>query len=483
MRKIEIILLLSCVLISGCSSIVNSHRQKEPMMHEYMAGSNTQVIQRVNDKLSSTHGTGDEIMWQLEAGAIYFNTQQYDKSVEHFKRAEELIEQYDQRALISLKDGSEEGAALVTNLNALPYRGFCRDRVALSIYKSLAYLGVGNEEAFRAQLRRLRDEQKKVQDEFQKFFDAQQAQVDAAKKKNPDAAAKANANTIEKISADSQNKEFNAGLKNSRQVANKGYGDFLNPMAIFLSGLGLVRDGNFENARIDFQRLYEAMPNSQLTKQYYVSVLKKAKREVPEELKDVEAFDFPLERDCLYVVLANGRSGAFKQIAIYFPVMVAWPMCEFYPAPYSALAATANGKTYQSTTIANMDGIIAQEFDQRLPAMITRIILATAIKDGARYTATYVAAQENDLLAAGVFAGTSIYTALMNTADTRSWEILPKEFQITQLPMPQDRKVSIKLLGGRSYTKEIDLPNANSAIIFVNAPSHNNISYDVFPLK
>ena len=73
---------------------------------------------------------------------------------------------------------------------------------------------------------------------------------------------------------------------------------------------------------------------------------------------------------------------------------------------------------------------------------------------------------------------------MMNTADTRSWEILPKEFHLTQLPLPADRKLKIILSGREKAVREIELPeNCRSAVVFVNAPGSANIACHVLPLK
>ena len=490
--------ILGGVLFAGCSSVVNSHSQKEDMMADYMSGRNGSALDEIDDRLkepawynSSTVNTGDELMWRLESGSMNFHLGNFKESIEQFKIAEQLISDYDDRATVSVRDAGAEAGAALTNLNALPYRGFCRDRMALAIYKSLAYLGTDNEEAFHAQIRRLRNEQKKVQDDYSKFFEQEKAELEAEKKKNPEAAAKADASGKESdLTASTDNAEFAAGLKEVRKVANKGYGNFLNPAAIFLSGLGSLRDGNFDNARIDFQRLCEAMPNNPLFRKYYATVLRLANRDVPDYLADVAPFDFPLDHDCVYVMFANGRSAAFKQIALYFPVMTAWPMCEFYDAPYKQLEATAGGKTYTTGILADMDGILAQEFDERLPGMITRIVLNTLIKEAAYYgSITALAVTDMDPTAqaiaiTSVAVGGAVYRAAMNTADTRSWEILPKEFQLTQFPMPSDRKVTLRTTGGAAFSKTIEIPaDCRSAIIFVDTPSAQNAAIHVLPMK
>ena len=421
-----------------------------------------------------------------------FHLGNFKESIEQFKIAEQLISDYDDRATVSVRDAGAEAGAALTNLNALPYRGYCRDRIALCIYKALAYLGADNEEAFHAQIRRLRNEQKKVQDDYSKFFEQEKAQLDAQRKNNPEAAEKADATGTEAaIAGSTDNAEFAAGMEEVRKVANKGYGNFLNPAAIFLSGLGSIRDGNYDNARIDFQRLCEAMPNNPLFKKYYATVLRKAGREVPDDLKNVEPFDFPLDEDCVYVIFANGRSAAFKQISLYFPIMTAWPMCEFYNAPFKQLEAGAGGKKYTSVILADMDGILAQEFDERLPGMIARIVLNTLIKEAAYYgSLTALAVTDMDPTAqaiaiTSVAVGGAIYRAAMNTADTRSWEILPKEFQLTQFPMPSDRKVTLRTTGGGTPTDTtVVIPaDSRSAIIFVDAPSALNVAIHVLPMK
>lgn len=490
--------LAAAVLLSGCSAIVNSHLQKEEMMKAYESGDNSAVAKEIRCKLrepawynSSVVNSGDELMWRLEAGAFFFHVGDFKESIEQFRAAERLIAGYDDRARISVRDVSAEAGGALTNLNALPYRGFCRDRLALSIYKSLAYLGMGDESAFRAQLRRLREEQKKVQDDYREFFEKEKAELEKEKKLHPDAAGKANgATSASELAGNSENAEFRAGLDEVKRIANRGYGNFLNPAAIFLSGLGSVRDGNYSNAEIDFRRLYEAMPDNPAFQRYYATVLKKADSEPPAELRDTKGFDFPLEQDCVYVFFANGKTAAFRQIALYFPVMTAWPMCEFYPAPFEQLHLEADNRTYSTLPLADMDGILAQEFEERLPGMIARIVLGTLIREGVYYTSlALVSAADMDPLAKtlavlAIALGGAAYRAAVNTADTRSWEILPKEFQLTQFPMPENRKISLELNGSRKICRTVEIPaDTRSAILFVSAPSARNVQCHLLSLK
>lgn len=487
--------LFAAVVLTGCSTVENSHRQKAKMMHSLEVGDNTAVMEEIDYKLrepawynTSVVGSGDEVMWRLEAGSMSFHTGNFKGCIDNLRIAEQLISDYDDRAAVSVRDVGAEAGTAVTNLNTLPYRGFCRDRIALSIYKSLAYLGVGQEDSFYAQVRRLRAAQKKVQEDYQKFFEREKEELDKQRRENPEEAKKADEATSEaSLTGNTQNAEFSEGLKNVREVANRGYGNFLNPAAIFLSGLGSIRDGNFDTARIDFKRLCEAMPQNPTFRQYYATVLRRAGRPLPAALRGTAPFAFPLERDCVYVIFANGKSAAFRQIALYFPVMTAWPMLEFYPAPFQKLQVTADGQRYDTVILADMDGIIAQEFHERLPGMIARIVISTLIKEAA-YHASMIAIQNSNMdgtakavALASVAVGGTAYRAAMNTADTRSWETLPKEFQLTQFPMPQNREITISPDGAVDIKVALP-PGCRSAIVWVGAPSRGNICCRVLPI-
>ncbi len=255
-------------------------------------------------------------------------------------------------------------------------------------------------------------------------------------------------------------------------------------MAIYLSGIGYLREGDVENALVDFTRLYEAAPDNQLFQKYYVTLLKQASRSIPEALKGVAPFDFPLNRDCVYVIFGNGRGSAFKQIAIYFPVMTAWPVCEYYTSPYRNFTIQASGESHKSVLLSDMDGVISQEYQERLPGMVTRIILSTAVKEGISYTAAAVVAQEDEAAGLAILLGSMVYRAIYNTADTRSWELLPKEFQIIQLPRPADGRLELKTEGGKATSNTFELPShAKSALIYIHSPSANVFQSTVMPIS
>ena len=482
------ILAVAGLLVGGCSTIENSHRQKEPLLAAWVAADEARAQSELDDKVKSRTGTGDELVWRLEAGTWAFTFGRYADAIAEFSASERVIADYDERATVSARDIGSEAAGALSNLNVLPYRGWCRDRMGLEIYKSLAYLGQGREDSFRAQVKRLRERQKEIQEDYEKFFEQEKAEIDKARADNPAAAKQADEQgTMTSIAGNAQNAEFTQSLAEMRRVAHKGYGGFLNPLALYLSALGNIRDGNWDNAAIDTKRLHEALPSNPFASALHATALRNAGRPLPAELGATPAFPYPMDRDCLYVIFANGRGAAFRQVAIYWPIMAAWPACEFYPSTIANAQVTAGGQTVTTVPIADMDAILAQEFDQRLPGIITRTVLATLIKEGA-YRGGQIAAlhASNDWrVQAASFAAVTIvgsaYRYAMNTADTRCWELLPKEFQVAQMPMPADHRVRVSL-GGKPI--DVTVPaGCRSAVLYVSAPSPANVRCAVLPFS
>ena len=485
LRQFSLALFAVLLLVAtGCSTIVTSSRQKLPMMEQFAAGDVAGALAFAQKKHVSAAGSVDELVWLLECGSLQFYLGQYEAALDSFRLCEALIEEYDERALVSLTDTSTEALAVLSNENALPYRGWCRDRVALGIFKSLAYLGVGKEEAFRAQVKRLRQEHQKIQEDYQKFFDKEQERVEEEKAKYREEASKASSS---EYLNDPRNEAFAASVSEMQEVAHRGYGNFLNPVSMFLSALALMRDGSWDNARIEFERLYKALPNNQYVKQYYATALRRAGRPSPAALLDVQPFPFPLERNCVFVLFAHDMCASFDQMAVYFPLMIAWPVCVYHPAVMPSLTVQADGVDYPVLPLADMDGILSQEFGMRLPARIVRTVTYALIKE-AGYIATMESMNRsmNDNANKGMamFATAmayKTYQAMFNTADTRGWFMLPKEFCVAQMPMPQDRTLNFS---GLPSASAIQIPEGcGSAIVYVNAMTPAKIQYQVFPLK
>lgn len=486
--KIAVVLGISFFMLCGCSSIRNAHRQKEDIVYAYLNGRDS-VQADLLDKVESAAGSGDEAMWLLEYGGVLVNTGNFAAGLAVLERAENIFEEYDRRAVVSVRDVAAEGGAVFTNLNALPYRGMMRDRIMLNMYKSFARLALGDRDNFRVEINRMRRAQNHAEDYFAAQIAEEKAQADSFKKQlapgnDPDALSSA----PQKIADTPQIKQLIAPLQ--PQLSRPGYGNFLNPAAIALSGISYWSDGDSENALVEFTKLYTAFPASALVQELYVAALKRAGREVPENLQNVQIKFSP--GNAVYVFTAANRGPAYRQeeLELILPYVgytgIAFPVCETYPANFKpTIVKTQNGE-FSAQTLADVNAIAAQEYMARLPGMITRMIISYVVKEGGAVTVNEIARHsDNDFLYLGALLTTSIYKYLFNTADTRCWELIPAEISLTALPMPSDGKMQIILPAYDAESTKIDFALSKTdkpVIVYINAPSLKALRYYVFYL-
>ncbi len=465
--------LLLCFLCA-CSTVIDSHKQKAPVIAAWLAGDYKKTAAQLDRKLKSTKGSGDELMWQLENGLFLFSCNRYDDSIRVFNEASRLMHEYDERPDLSLRDAGAEAGSALLNPNVLPYKGYTCDRIMVPFYRALAYLGKRDESAFHVEVQKMREAQKNASFRHAKHIEAERQKLAEEQKKAR------NGISEEKIVS---NPNYRSIVKEMYETARSAYGNYLNPAAVFISAIAYLRRGDLENAYIDFKRLYETLPNEAFIKQCYVTILKKTGRSVPDKLQNIQPFA-DLGRDMVYVIFANGRSAAFRQVKINLIVTgFAFPVCEYYPAPFSGLRIAGGGETAETFRLANMDAILSQEHTELLPVRITRIVVSYAVKEAASAVAVAAAWHADPLAGALTLAGTSIYKEIFNTADTRSWELQPKEFLFAAIPMPENRSLKIipRLSGGTNGNgfDAVFSSGCSSAFLYIQAQSRETLQYRI----
>ncbi len=485
-------------MITACSSVIDARRQKQPYIQQYYSGNIILAAQGLNEESVHQEGTGDELMWLLEAGTANLTAGDYQKSLYLFEKSESIIQGFESRAVINARTVGSEMGAMVTNLNALPYQGMYVDRVMLNAYKAWDYFFMNQPESARVELRRMREAQKNVvrqfEDEIRHSQQQIKAQVSAHQQKSH---FLGNQNTQISFNSIVKNPVVNKAYQVSASKENKYYGNLANPFVSYFSALGYLMENNYSEALVDFRNLYRMNPNNTTIQKDYVTVAKKIANEIPEELADVDAYPYSLNHKIIYIVFFNGRAPALKQekFQIILPYVgytgIAFPRYEYFPAVLSRLDIQYNLNQQQlmsrTEQIADFDAIMSQEYHDKLPTMITRLVLSTLSKEMASYAAVRSARRSGGEIELITYLLTGIFKYMFNTADTRSWETLPKEVQISHIPMPDDGLLSIypqSTLFTSTNPKGIDIhvsQEANMAIVYIRALS-NKLIYKLIEL-
>jgi len=500
-------LIISLLLYtSGCSSIIDARKQKAPYISLYYSGNLKKAAEDFTEKAADRKETGDELMWCLDAGTSNFTTGNYKKSLKIFERCETILKEFRDRAVISARDGGVEGGAVITNANALPYKGMSLDKVMLNAYKALDYFALGDPEGAQVELRRMRNSQKNVQKQFQEEIEEEQKGIDAQNIKNNKKSEKLGNNKTE-ISFESllDNPTIKEAYTSSGNRANNLYGNLSNPFITYFSALGYLLESNYGEAMVDFRNLYKMIPENKLVQQDYVTCAKKIGDKVPDQLQTISPLTYPLNKKIVYILFFNGRAPALKQqkFQIILPYVgytgIAFPQYEYFESPVKILQLdfkyNKREMSEKTEQIVNFDSVMSQEYHQRLPTMITRLVISTLTKEIGSYVAVEAAKQAGSGAEIGAYALTGLYKWMFNTADTRCWETLPQEIQVAHIPIPKNHtftispvtsleKASDKTKKGithfRKKTKIVLKKETAVAIVYIRALSADKLIYKLF---
>ena len=490
------LLFLAFIIMSiGCSSIIDARKQKKPFMETYYSGNVKLAASELAEKSEDRSDTGDELMWALEAGTANYSAGEYKKSLSEFEKSEMLIQGFDQRAVINARAaGSEIGSAL-TNPNALPYQGMYLDRVMLNAYKALNYFALNDPAGALVELRRMREAQKQVVRKFDDEIRTSQKEIDAQNRKNRQKSRSlGNQKTYIPFSTIIKNPVVNEAYTTSANKANKLYGSLANPFVSYFSALGYLIENNYGEALVDFRNLYRMNPDNKLIQRDYVTAAKRIGSRIPPQLAEVKPYDYPLNSKIVYVVLFNGRAPALKQekFQIVLPYVgytgIAFPRYEYFPALLPGLKVdyriNNEEKSARTELVSDFDAIMSQAYHDKLPSMITRLVVSTLTKEMASYAIVHAARQSgNSGAEIGAYALTGLYKFMFNTADTRGWETLPKEVQVTHMPIPDDGVLRISPVGLAGQSTEIAIKqDTNIAIVYIRALSANKLIYKLIEI-
>jgi len=387
----------------------------------------------------------DGVIWHLEAGAAQRAAGNFTNSNLHFDEAVAQIEEYEQKAKVRL---GNEAAATMSNLQNLPYEGRGYDKIMLHTYRALNYLALGEIEKARPEIiRAYQRQQDAVADNARRIENAQE-----------EAKEDANAAAVERT----RNNPALAAQIGSFTNAPEGfvfYADYVNPFTVFLDGLYFRHAGSGgsdrERAEKSFRRVVEVAGENPV---------------VTEEITRIrETTDEPVT----YVIFESGRGASLDQVRIDIPIIVtdvsyigvAFPKLEYHGDAPAGLTIEAGGVTHQTAPLSNMDSVIALDFNNEWPVILTKTIISATAKAVAAYAANRAASQQDELAGALMRIGTAIAQAAVNIADTRSWTTLPKEFQIARLPTPADRKVVVSTPAG--MRQEVGLVEGVVTVVYV----------------
>ncbi|HAI14425.1 MAG TPA: hypothetical protein DCM28_22160 [Phycisphaerales bacterium] len=422
------VLLLGLLQLVGCNSNATL-RQSQNM---YRTG-NLKLAGTFIDQFVADEGRGvDRVIAHLEQGTIRRELGDLAGSQASFDIADQTISQIDNKSDVSV---SQEVYASVTNMNNLTYRGYDYDRVMLSVYRALTNLQQKNFEAARVHLIRAYNRQVDAVDRNGKRIEkAQQSASTVAQQKNVN------------VSRTQNDSSFNRAMNNHYAAIKQynAYSDYVNPFAEWLQGLFFFADAadgsDMERARKSMERVAAMVPGNE-----YVQ----ADHQMLEAIQGSRQSIQPMT----YVIFATGTAPSRGEFRLDIPVFLVARDVDYVGANFPTLVMHNNylpqlsvnvqGQRYSTKTVADMDSIVAQEFNNELPVVITRTIISSAAKAAIAYGLRQTVSNKDSWEALAIRLAAGAYQVATNEADLRCWASLPKQFQIARFATPTDRVIQL----------------------------------------
>ena len=456
------VLLLALVLslgLTGCSTFMSYNSQGDNMRSALLSCHPGDAADQAGTMANKRAGGPDGLLWRLEQGALLRAAGNYAASNNAFSTAEEVIADYDARATVSAREVGSEGLAALTNLNALPYRGAPYDRIMLNTYKAMNYLNLGKFEAAQVELRRAYLRQQEAVNQRQKEITAGDA-------------ASNDAQARQVASQPGVSNELDRRYSALNQLS--GYADFVNPVTVLLDGIVFLHTGtdasDIDRARLDFERLAAMLGRHP---------------DFTAALADAQALAGGRQPSpVLYVLLENGLAPIRQEFRLDLPVPAkeviyvgaAFPELVFQPTALSGLTVSAGGHPLGTThSVASMDSIVAAEMRAQLPSITARTIGLAVVRGVAQYQARREGGELAQL-------GVALFNMVMNSADLRTWQSLPKEFQFVRLPHPGPGTLQLRGRSGSDLV-EVQIPPGTATLVLAKASVAGCLSAQVVNLR
>jgi len=424
--------LVGLLLVSLCGACSHTDRMK-PTLDAYTRGEYVKALEVYQPLLRDREDSEkDRTLYDLEGGVIAMAAGDRAASMKLFEDAYSRMRPYlDEKAEIRI---SAEAAAILTNQSVIPYVGTTYDRIMESTYQALNYYAAGEPSKAGVELRRAYAWQQ----------DAVEKRSDEIKALQESAAQTARSNSFDPSST-LKDPAFNGALANANatSLAMVGYTNFAIPYASWLEGVaGFASNQNsgIAQGKVAFDRVVGMLPES-------------ARSMVAQDAKlAADALEGAALPPLVMAVYETGRGPSLTEFKIQIPLFIrqvpyvgaAFPVLTMHPAYSAGFNLDAEGGTsVAAVLLTDMDAVVAEEFNLKLPAIITKTIISSGIKATATFFAQNAAGKQNSDAAIFMALAGAIYQVATNSADLRIWNTLPKRVLYARMERPVSGRVTL----------------------------------------
>ena len=422
-------------------------------------------LQRAGDEANRLTNEGpkrDRLLYYLEEGAVA--RMQGDRKDSILALSNAALE-YDRWFGPHLRTETKISEGLLSTLGSAelkPYKSRIYERVMLRTYQAHNYLLEGDRGRARAQVFKTRQAIQDSKDIWELELDSAREQ---AKKHKIDLSK-----TLCNHSGENALKEER---KKIQSLVPPNLPKFVNPAALYLESLyflhGASQREDYAKAEYSLRQLTSIYPENNWIKEEYKLAKAGRKETNPSTYVFFETGRAPvrLERRFDLPLFFFRATSRIPYLGLAFPIL---RTNDQYLTDLDIFSSGNAGKSVGTKLLADMDAIVAQEFDQYFEIELAKAITGTIAKGGLQYLATNAVRSEDDLSRVVVGASAGMLAQVTTKADLRSWSTLPKQIRFGKIETPSDQKLTLRGTGTKLST-DVNLPSSQTNLVWVRSIS------------
>lgn len=421
------------LMLGGCAtgSLFNAYpNQAVSFQQAVTAGSEAAPINidQVLASLDEERTSADAMLYMMERGRINQLNSNFQDSKTDFELVINGFEEQDLAAKVEVSDLAAQSTSLLSNDNAIPYKGSGYERVFTHHHQAFNYLGNRDFDGASVEFRKVALEQRVL-------LEKHEAEI-------AEAHEEAEENNID---VDMLSQEF-AGLDT---VAGNVKSSFQNAYTFYASAAFWEARGELNSALVDYKKAFEINSNNHYLKQDIGRVAKKL-GEKPDQTDLNEPKD---NEGTIVVFFEEGFVPSKSEIKIPIPTLdggiisIAFPYYVTDQWPISPALRAMDDQFNElgvSETVVNVSALAVKSLKEQIPQMLVR----QALRAYAKYELQNQAGNHT-----GIFGqlAANVYNVMSESADRRSWLTLPNTVQAMRFNLPEGhQEISFSTLGAQS---------------------------------
>lgn len=360
-------------------------------------------------KLDQKRTSADRLLYLLERGRLAQLQGDFAGSRTDFEEAIAVFRANDDKARLTLSGTGATGSAMLTNDNAIPYKGYGYERVMLHQFQAFNFLGLGDTTGATVELRRAAQVQREL--ELKHADEIGKVQGEAAQ-------------------GGVLLGEFDNHFAGMDVIAGRVKNSFQNGYTFYTAAVIWEALGEYNDALVDYKKALELAPDNAALRD--------------DVIRANQHFDGKPARQpaaaptgTVVVLFEQGFVPAKRAAGLGIPTTdggifsIQFPVYDRYDyQPPTALAVrTDTGGSASTALLVDTSALAVKALREQVPAMLLRQVLRAR----AKYEMQKQALDKGGL--GGQFLA-NIYNLVSEQADLRSWLTLPANAQGLRLTLP-----------------------------------------------